>query len=170
LSILKWAAAAERLTRLPEALEAIIVKGISRWSAKWQTALRKEVSPIPEAWSENLKAPLNQPGARPSENAHDDGAPEEDAEEEGDEAETPHHRYSSVWKPLADTEADASDEERAIMTRRTTRRTRMMRNTKRARPLQSASSARVCLKNDSEPRFSTPAVPSSKKRWQLPAL
>jgi hypothetical protein len=55
LSILKWAASAERLTRLPEALEALILKGIARWSAKWQGALRKEVSPLPESWTESLK-------------------------------------------------------------------------------------------------------------------
>ena len=57
LSILKWAAAAERLTRLPEALEALIIKGIGRWSGKWQAALRKEVTPIPESWAQGLKEP-----------------------------------------------------------------------------------------------------------------
>ncbi len=55
LSILRWAATGDRLMRLPEALSILILKGVSRWSAKWQSALRKEVAPIPEAWSESLK-------------------------------------------------------------------------------------------------------------------
>lgn len=57
LSILKWAAAAERLGKLSEALEQMILKGISRWSSKWQAALRREVSPLPDNWVELLKSP-----------------------------------------------------------------------------------------------------------------
>jgi hypothetical protein len=61
LSILKWAAAEQRLTRLPEALEALILKGIARWSVKWQAALRKEVTPLPESWAEALKGAAPKP-------------------------------------------------------------------------------------------------------------
>jgi len=55
LGILRWAV--ERLTKLSPALEQMILKGVNRWSGKWQATLRKEVSPLPEAWEEVLKVP-----------------------------------------------------------------------------------------------------------------
>jgi hypothetical protein len=57
LSILKWAAAADRLSKLPEALEQMLLKGVSRWSGKWQASLRREVAPLPDAWVNLLKSP-----------------------------------------------------------------------------------------------------------------
>lgn len=57
LSILKWAAAADRLSRMPQALEEMVLKGVSRWSGKWQASLRREVSPLPDSWVELLKSP-----------------------------------------------------------------------------------------------------------------
>jgi hypothetical protein len=57
LSILKWASAAGRLVSLPQALEQMVLKGVSRWSAKWQASLRREVSPLPDSWVEVLKTP-----------------------------------------------------------------------------------------------------------------
>ena len=90
LSILKWAAAADRLTRLPEALEALILKGIGRWSGKWQGALRKEVTPIPESWAQSLKdpsakqpQPKNRNSAEPAEKTDAGETPED--EQSGDE-------------------------------------------------------------------------------------
>ena len=53
LGILRWAG--ERLAKLPAALEQLVLKNISRWSGKWQAALRKEVSQLPETWEEVLK-------------------------------------------------------------------------------------------------------------------
>ncbi len=55
LSILRWASVSERLNRLPEALEQLIVKNVGRWSAKWQSTLRKEISNLPESLAEQLK-------------------------------------------------------------------------------------------------------------------
>jgi hypothetical protein len=55
LSILRWAGALEKLTGLPPALDQMISRSLSRWSAKWQNALRKEVTNFPEAWLEILK-------------------------------------------------------------------------------------------------------------------
>ena len=59
LSILKWAAAADRLSKLPEALEQMVLKGVSRWSGKWQASLRREVAPLPDSWVELLKSPAS---------------------------------------------------------------------------------------------------------------
>jgi hypothetical protein len=58
LSIVKWAAAAGRLANLPPALEQMTLKGVSRWSGKWQMALRREVSPLPDSWTDVLKSPI----------------------------------------------------------------------------------------------------------------
>lgn len=57
LSILKWAAAADRLSKLPQALEQMVLKGVSRWSGKWQASLRREVAPLPDSWVDVLKSP-----------------------------------------------------------------------------------------------------------------
>jgi hypothetical protein len=57
LSILKWASAEGHLASLPQALEQMVLKGVSRWSAKWQASLRREVSPLPDSWVEVLKTP-----------------------------------------------------------------------------------------------------------------
>ncbi len=55
LGILKWAAQAGRLAKLPETLEQIVFKNIHRWSSKWQGALRREVTPLPDSWLLQLK-------------------------------------------------------------------------------------------------------------------
>ena len=48
LGVLKWAQESGRLGKLQEnALEAF-KKGVSRWSGKWQAALRKEIPELPE--------------------------------------------------------------------------------------------------------------------------
>ncbi len=57
LSILKWAAVADRLSKLPQALEQMVLKGVSRWSGKWQASLRREVAPLPDSWVDILKSP-----------------------------------------------------------------------------------------------------------------
>jgi len=55
LGVLKWAREQERLDKLgTPALEAV-KKGVGRWSAKWQGALRKEVSNLPEEIAGVLK-------------------------------------------------------------------------------------------------------------------
>ena len=48
LGVLKWAREQERLGKLNAAALEAVKKGVSRWSAKWQGALRKEVSDLPE--------------------------------------------------------------------------------------------------------------------------
>jgi hypothetical protein len=68
LSIVKWAAAADRLASLPPALEQLVLKGISRWSGKWQASLRREVSPLPDSWVEILKSPVQSEKTSPAPN------------------------------------------------------------------------------------------------------
>ena len=55
LGILKWAQENRQLGKLhPEALEAV-KKAVGRWSGKWQAALRKEVTELPEEIASALK-------------------------------------------------------------------------------------------------------------------
>ncbi len=48
LGIIKWAAEAGRLTKLPEPILALMAASLGRWTAKWQNALRTEVPALPE--------------------------------------------------------------------------------------------------------------------------
>lgn len=108
LSILKWAATAERLTRLPEALEALILKGISRWSGKWQNALRKEVSPLPESWSEGLKSSSRPPVAHSEEENDPDTVTDESKTDREEESPT-RARHHAGKKSNGGTESPTSD-------------------------------------------------------------
>ncbi len=124
LSILKWAAAAERLTRLPEALETLILKGIARWSGKWQAALRKEVPSIPESWAETLKAAPQRTAPQPSRNQTgrtersergDEELSETPQEEDGTRtvhAETPNGSPDEERERDLDDDDDDDDDER----------------------------------------------------------
>ena len=55
LGVLKWAQEAERLDKLQDPALASAVSAVSRWSSKWQNALRKEVANLPEAIASVLK-------------------------------------------------------------------------------------------------------------------
>lgn len=97
LSILKWAAAAERLTRLPEALETLILKGVSRWSGKWQAALRKEVSPLPDSWTEGFKNHASKQADSRQKSTPE--KPEHSGEQDSEEEEIPDETESSLAPP-----------------------------------------------------------------------
>lgn len=71
LGVIKWAAEARRMTKLHEAAQEGVIRGLGRWSAKWQNALRKEVEDLPEPIVNALKAPAPQPGG-----PEESGAPE----------------------------------------------------------------------------------------------
>lgn len=63
LGVLKWTAEAGRLGKLhPHAIE-LVVKTVSRWSAKWQNALRNEVPELPEEILGALRPPEATPAA-----------------------------------------------------------------------------------------------------------
>jgi len=112
LGVIKWAAAAERLGKLhPAALEALI-KGVSRWSAKWQGALRKEVAQLPEEILAVLK-PLAAPAPAPTE-AKSPAPTSEGSEGEDDTAEEPADREDEddEGKDEADREEQEDEDDR----------------------------------------------------------
>ena len=94
LGVIKWAAEQDRLGKLEgPALEAL-KKGVSRWSAKWQGALRKEVAALPEEIIAMLKpqeAPaVRQPSAEtetaePAQEPGAEGAEKPEVDDEDDE-------------------------------------------------------------------------------------
>ena len=61
LAILKWVAPQSDLEKLDEPILSNIARHVSRWSAKWQNALRTEVSPLP-AQIEAVLRPQNASG------------------------------------------------------------------------------------------------------------
>lgn len=62
LGVLKWAQEAGRLDKLEDAALNAVLKGVNRWSAKWQGALRKEIADLPESIAAVLKpAPVEPP-------------------------------------------------------------------------------------------------------------
>ena len=95
LGVLKWAADAGRLEKLHELVLEAVKNGLSRWTAKWQNALRREVTGLPEEITAVLAAPAPEPeenvpanqGARDehanadAENREADDDPEEDDED-----------------------------------------------------------------------------------------
>ena len=56
LGVIKWAAEAARLSKLQEPALGAVLKGISRWSAKWQAALRRETKELPEVFANALRS------------------------------------------------------------------------------------------------------------------
>ena len=73
LGVLKWVREQERLGKLnPTALEAV-KKGVTRWSAKWQGALRKEVSDLPEEILAILKPVAGRAASPEAETAANEG-------------------------------------------------------------------------------------------------
>ncbi|NBV85655.1 MAG: hypothetical protein EBS01_05215 [Verrucomicrobia bacterium] len=84
LGILRWAA--DRLEKLSPALDALILKGVTRWSGKWQAALRKEVASLPQAWNDALKVPAHKENPNSKrEKQHEHSAEVEELEEDASE-------------------------------------------------------------------------------------
>ena len=118
LGILKWAQENGRLGKLhEEALEAV-KKAVSRWSGRWQGALRKEVAEVPEEILAVLKPAGPEPsaGAEPAadgaaeagevsaENAERNDEDDEDREEReerepSDETTPPPRKERPVYEP-----------------------------------------------------------------------
>ena len=76
LGVLKWAQENGRLGKLHEAALEAVKKGVSRWSGKWQAALRKEVAELPEEILSALK-PLTAENAPPPERERENFVSEE---------------------------------------------------------------------------------------------
>jgi hypothetical protein len=79
--LLKWAGAAGRLTKLHEGALEAAVKSITRWSAKWQQALRTEVAELPEPIAAVLRAPAAPAEAPPGEESAATDEPREQRED-----------------------------------------------------------------------------------------
>jgi len=73
LGMLKWVHENERLGKLQEEALDAVKKGVSRWSGKWQGALRKEVAGLPEEIAAALKPVDMEPGAAGETRADEDG-------------------------------------------------------------------------------------------------
>jgi hypothetical protein len=56
LGVLKWSAEAGKLAKLPPGVLEAVVKGLGRWSGKWQGVLKREVAELPEVILSTLKA------------------------------------------------------------------------------------------------------------------
>jgi len=84
LGVLKWAQENGRLAKLHETALEAVKKGVSRWSGKWQSALRKEVADLPEEILSALK-PLTQ-GSAPGPERENLAGEERPADVEADEA------------------------------------------------------------------------------------
>ena len=64
LGVLKWVGESGRLDKLHETALTAVIKSVSRWSAKWQNALRNEVSELPVAIAVVLKPAVAEAPAR----------------------------------------------------------------------------------------------------------
>lgn len=147
LGVLKWAAEQGRLGKLDTAALETLKKGVARWSAKWQAALRKEVAELPEEIVAVLK-PVGEPAPAKAEQAGEsgetsdrkpaDGESEEDDEDEdededdeeseddededdaeGDESEAQTKpKERPVYEPRPQKPADETQRERPVYTPR----------------------------------------------------
>ena len=115
LGILRWAG--ERLGKLPPALEQLVLKNISRWSGKWQAALRKEVPQLPETWEEILKVPAQKSRPTTDRGAATEHAADSEKSEEGEESsdsereETEARDNGEEKENLEDRDDDEQDED-----------------------------------------------------------
>ncbi|MGB8166907.1 MAG: hypothetical protein WCF18_05410 [Chthoniobacteraceae bacterium] len=110
LGVLKWAQEAGRLDKLPDPALAAAIAGVSRWSTKWQNALRKEVAELPEAITAVLKeapAPsvVDAPEAgvpaegEPAAVLDDDDEDEDDLDEEDEDEDDAPKKERPVYEP-----------------------------------------------------------------------
>ena len=115
LGILRWAG--EHLAKLPPALEQLVLKSISRWSGKWQAALLKEVSPLPEKWEEVLKVPAQKshpPADRGAATEHSADAEKSEEDEESSNSEheeTEAQNHGEEKENLEDRDEEEQDED-----------------------------------------------------------
>ncbi|MEI6713367.1 MAG: hypothetical protein WCO60_06415 [Verrucomicrobiota bacterium] len=116
LSILRWAGALGKLSNLSQALDQLISRGISRWSGKWQNALRKEVTNFPESWLEVLKpvpsqeeAPASSEQPSHSEESEEKSGEKDEPGENDDESSESHPQHPK--NPDSDQEDDEDEDD-----------------------------------------------------------
>jgi hypothetical protein len=109
LGVLKWAQENGRLGKLHEAALEAVKKGVSRWSGKWQGALRKEVADLPEEIQSALK-PLQSDSAPEPE--RENAASEEHLPDEATDEPPPEPgEAAKESEPVARDADDEGDEE-----------------------------------------------------------
>ena len=115
LGVIKWAVAAERLGKIQPCVLEAIIKGVSRWSGKWQGALRKEVTPLPEEILAALKTPAPEAPAQqqqPREKARREDRQAKGGEETAVEDEEAEDREEAVDEEAAREPKGEEDEDR----------------------------------------------------------
>jgi hypothetical protein len=65
LGIIKWVGEAGRLSKIHSSAMDAAINSVSRWSGKWQNALRNEVPELPEQLLSTLKAPIPKEAEQP---------------------------------------------------------------------------------------------------------
>lgn len=112
LGVLKWAREQERLGKLDTTALEAVKKGVARWSAKWQGALRKEVSDLPEEIIAVLKPVVEQaPAPEPEAAAGESGETSEGASAEAPEGAADEDEDEEDEEDLDEDEKDDEDEE-----------------------------------------------------------
>ncbi len=117
LGVLKWAQEQGRLVKLHESTLQAVLKGVSRWSNKWQNVLRKEVPELPEEIATVLKPaavesrpePIAATDEGPTESSpeaeaegiqdEDEDDEEREDEDDDDDDEAPVRRERPVYEP-----------------------------------------------------------------------
>ncbi len=106
LGIIKWAAEAGRLGKLHQPVIDAAQKSLSRWSGKWQNALRKEVADLPESFTAVLKAAPSKEAPQPAA----EGAPQKPAEAGAEErTEASEEIADKGPAPEPDSESEAAE-------------------------------------------------------------
>jgi hypothetical protein len=136
LGVLKWTAEQERLSKLDAPALEVLKKGISRWSAKWQGALRKEVAELPEEIVAMLKpapeaAPEQEAAGEAAEGAESDSpsdeitnpdaveeTDEDDEDEDEDERDADAPKERPVYEPRPEKSSGDAQRERPVYTPR----------------------------------------------------
>lgn len=107
LGVLKWAAEAGKLAKLPALATETIIKALARWNGKWQSTLRREIAELPEEIASTLRPEAPAP-AEPDHGRARRGDAAELADNEKEERECEGERPVA-----ADTGRDGEEDERA---------------------------------------------------------
>lgn len=118
LGVLKWAQEQGRLAKLHEGTLEAVLKGVGRWSAKWQNVLRKEVPELPAEIAAVLKPGASESRPEPAaatdespaeteavrtqdetDDADEDDAERDEDDDEDDEDEAPAGKERPVYEP-----------------------------------------------------------------------
>jgi hypothetical protein len=133
LGVLKWAAEQDRLGKLDAPALEVLKKGIARWSAKWQGALRKEVAelpdeivallkpaveaePVPESTNEIVEE--GDPISDRDEIENPDAAEDEDEADDEDERDEDAPKERPVYEPRPQRSSGDAQRERPVYTPR----------------------------------------------------